>query len=162
MLMLDAVSVAKYFISKDKDRKLFNKNVVEYNSRSFYEGNARLNKYLFLAQVVYLAKYEKKLFSDDFVAYDNGPIVLDIMTSYGRLVSKEEDVQLPVDVKNFLDKIYFSLENATYEELIDITHEDPEWITLSKDTYNAPIMNLEKNIDVYKKRYKGIIAALKI
>jgi len=160
--MLDAVSVAKYFISKDKDRKLFNKNVVEYNSRSFYEGNARLNKYLFLAQVVYLAKYEKKLFSDDFVAYDNGPIVLDIMTSYGRLVSKEEDVQLPVDVKNFLDKIYFSLENATYEELIDITHEDPEWITLSKDTYNAPIMNLEKNIDVYKKRYKGIIAALKI
>lgn len=160
--MLDATTVAKYFISKDKERKLFNRNVVEYNSRTFYEGNARLNKYLFLAQVVFLAKNNKRLFSDDFSAYTNGPVIQEVVNSYGRLIIKDESIVLEEDIKYFLDQIYMSLENATYEELIEITHEDPEWIKLSKDTYHAPIMNLEENIDVYKKRYKGLIEALKL
>ncbi len=160
--MLTAKDVALYFLAKDKERKLFNQNVVSYNNRKSYEGNIRLNKYLFLAQVVYLAKYDTKLFEDDIVAYDNGPVVLNIMSSYGILVSKNVDVVLPPQVKDFLDKIYLSLENATYEELIEITHEDPEWKKLSNDTYNAPVMDVKKNILEYKKRYKGLINALKI
>ena len=160
--MLTAKQVAEYFLSKDPERKLFNYNVVLYNDRKFYEGNARINKYLFLAQVVHLAKYNSKLFSDDFVAYDNGPVVESIMNSYGRLSGHHDGTNIDELEKNFLDKIYLSLENATYEELIEITHEDPEWQILSKDTYNAPVMNLEKNIAEYKKRYKGLIEALKI
>ena len=35
-------------------------------------------------------------------------------------------------------------------------------IKLSKVTYNAPVMNLEENIEEYKKRYKGLIEALKL
>lgn len=159
--MLTAKQVAEYFLSKDSERKLFNHNVVSYNGRKFYEGNARLNKYLFLAQVVYLAKYNSRLFSDDFSAYDNGPVVELIMNTYGRLEANNDNSISKKD-KDFLDKIYLSLENATYEELIEITHEDPEWQVLSKDTYNAPVMNLEKNIEEYKKRYKGLIEALKI
>ena len=59
------------------------------------------------------------------------------------------------------------MENITiplkqYEELIEITHEDPEWKKLSNDTYDAPIMHIENNIEEYKKRYRGLIAALKI
>ena len=160
--MLTAKQVAEYFLSKDPERQLFNYNVVSYNGRKFYEGNARINKYLFLAQVVHMAKYNSKLFSDDFVAYDNGPVVESIMNSYGRLTGYYDNQNLDEAEKNFLDKIYLSLENATYEELIEITHEDPEWQTLSKDTYKAPLMNLEKNITEYKKRYKGLIEALKI
>ena len=159
--MLTAKQVAGYFLSKVPERKLFNRNIVSYNGRKFYEGNARINKYLFLAQVVHLAKYNSKLFSDDFVAYDNGPVVETIMNSYGRLVGNN-DKNIDEVEKVFLDKIYLSLENATYEELIEITHEDPEWQILSKDTYKAPVMNLEKNINEYKKRYKGLIEALKI
>lgn len=160
--MMKAEVIAKYYLSKDSDRVLFNNNVVVKNNRKFYEGNARLNKYLFLSQVVYLAKYEKKLISDNFVAYDNGPVIKDIITEYPIISSRRETVTIPDDVKVFLDKIYESLKNASYEELIEITHEDPEWIKLSKDTFNAPIMNLEKNIEEYKQRYKGLIAALKI
>ena len=160
--MLSAKDVAFYFLSKDEDKKLFNYNVVTYNNRKFYEGNARINKYLFLSQVVYMAKYGVKLFADDFVAFDNGPVVEEIMNSYGRMLEKKYEVNLSDKIKSFLDKIYFSLQNATYEELIDITHEDPEWQRLSNDTYNAPIMNIEQNIEEYKKRYKGLIAALKI
>lgn len=157
--MITAKQTAEYFISKDPERKLFNYNVITYNGRKFYEGNARINKYLFLAQVVHLAKYNKKLFKDDFTAYDNGPVIETIMNSYGRLTAYDNINETD---KIFLDKIYFSLENASCEELIDITHEDPGWKKLSKKTYNAPTMNLEKNIDEYKKRYKGLIEALKI
>ncbi len=160
--MLRAKDVALYFLSKDPERKLFNRNVVEYNGRKSYEGNIRINKYLFLAQVVYLALYDVKLFSDDFLAYDNGPVIEDIMNSFGRLVSQNEEGNVSEQVKIFLDKIYMSLENATYEELIEITHEDPEWKKLSNDTYNAPMMNIEQNISEYKKRYKGLITALKL
>lgn len=45
--MLTAKQVSEYLISKDTDRKLFNYNVIEYNNRKSYEGNVRLNKYLF-------------------------------------------------------------------------------------------------------------------
>lgn len=160
--MLEANIVAKYFLSKDPERKLFNNNIIVKNARKSYEGNVRLNKYLFLSQVVYLAKYEKKLISDNFVAYDNGPVIQTIISEYPLMSSRNEKVEIANDIKTFLDKIYNSLENATYDELVEITHEDPEWIRLSKDTYNAPIMNLEKNIEIYKQRYKGLIAALKI
>ena len=160
--MISADVIAKYFLSKDPDRILFNNNVVEKNNRKFYEGNARLNKYLFLSQVVYLAKFEKKLIADDFVAYDNGPVVKKIITDYPIISSRKEQVDIPNDIKMFLDKIYDSLKNASYEELIEITHEDPEWIRLKGDTFNAPIMNIEKNIKEYKERYEGLIRALKI
>lgn len=160
--MLKAADIAKYFLSKDKNRVLFNNNIVENNNRKSYEGNIRLNKYLFLAQVVYMAKYGKKLFNDDFVAYDNGPVIKDIVNNYLIITARNEQVNLPIKVKTFLDKIYMALENATYDELIEITHEDPEWIKLSNNTYNAPIMNLEDNIEEYKHRYKGLIEALKL
>lgn len=160
--MLKADDIAKYFLSKDKNRVLFNNNIVEKNKRKSYEGNIRLNKYLFLSQVVYMAKYGKKLFNDDFVAYDNGPVIKEIINEYSLISSRNEQVDLPSKIKTFLDKIYIALENATYDELIEITHEDPEWIKLSGNTYNAPIMNLEENLGEYKRRYKGLIEALKL
>ena len=160
--MLSAKLVAEYFLSKDPNRRLFNRNVVSYNNREFYEGNARLNKYLFLSQVVYLAKYNKKLFSDDFCAYDNGPVVEEIMRLYSVLKVTDSFDEISAEDKKFLDKIYISLENATYDELIDISHEDPEWINLKGSTYNAPVMDLEKHVEEYKKRYKGLIEALKL
>lgn len=160
--MLEAKNVAEYFLSKDPERKLFNTNLVTYNNRKSYEGNIRINKYLFLAQVVHLAKYGKKLFSDSFRAYDNGPVVEDILHSFNKLIKNKEKSTISSEKKEFLDKIYMSLENASYEELIEITHEDPEWQKLSDNTYNAPVMNIEDNIEEYKKRYKGLIEALKI
>lgn len=160
--MISADVIAKYFLSKDPDRILFNNNVVIKNSRKFYEGNARLNKYLFLSQVVYLARYEKRLIIEDFVAYDNGPVIKKIVTEFPIISSRREQVNIADNIKIFLDKIYLSLENASYDELIDITHEDPEWIKLSNDTFNAPTMNLEQNIEEYKHRYKGLISALNL
>ncbi len=160
--MLEANDVAKYFLSKDPERVIFNRKIIEYNGRKSYEGNVRINKYLFLAQVVYLAKYESKLFSDEFIAYDNGPIIKEIMVNFQRMTNDYNVSKINTETKTFLDKIYFSLENAECEELIEISHDDPEWQRLSNITYNGPIMNLEQNIDKYKKKYKGLIDALKL
>lgn len=157
---MKAIDVAKYYLSKDINRELFNNNIIVKNDRKSYEGNVRLNKYLFLTQVVYIAKYGKELFDDDFVAYINGPVIKDIVINFQRIPRLKDEVNILPETKVFLDKIYDSLKNASCEELIDITHEDPEWIRLSSNTYNAPKMNLVKNAEIYKKRYKGLIEAL--
>ena len=80
--MISAEMVAKYFLQKDPQRLLFNKKLVEKNNRSSYEGNVKLNKFLFLSQVVFMAKYGRKLFNDNFVAYDNGPVIKSIIHDY--------------------------------------------------------------------------------
>lgn len=117
---------------------------------------------MFLTQVLYLAVYDKKLFKDDFKTYENGPVIEEILKSYGLIVNQNNKIKINDCDKLFLDKVYMSLENATFEDLIEITHEDPTWQQLSNNTYNAPIMNIEDNIDEYKKRYKGLIEALKL
>ena len=162
-MKLTAKQVASYFLSKDKDRKLFTLKVIKINDVKSYEGNVRINKYLFLAQVVYLAKYGKKLFNDEIVAYNNGPVIISIMNSFNDLYN-DKDIQLNIDnkTKDFLDKIYISLENASSLELVDITHDDPEWKKLSENTYSQEVMNLDKHIDYYKETYQGLIEALHI
>lgn len=162
--MITAKEVAKYFLSKDKDKKLFNKNLVEFNNIKSYEGNVRLNKYLYFAQTVYLAKYGKLLFEDEFVAYDNGPVVKEIVETYPSMQAcvNAEEVVLPQNIKNFLDKIYISLEDATCEELIEITHEDTAWKEVSGRTHYAPVINLEKYKAKFEKQYKGLIKVMEI
>lgn len=162
--MITAKEVAKYFLSKDNDKKLFNTKLVEYNNRKAYEGNIRLNKYLYFAQTVYLAKYGKLLFEDNFVAYDNGPVIKEIVENYPSMQANanKEIIILSKEIKEFLDKIYISLEKASCEELIDITHEDTAWKDVSSKTYYDPIIDLIKYKDKFEKQYRGIIKVMEI
>ena len=161
--MVTAKEVAKYFLLKDSDKKLFNTNLVEFNDRKAYEGNIRLNKYLYFAQTVYLAKYGKLLFEDNFVAYDNGPVIKEIVENYSSMqANTKEEIILPNEIKSFLDKIYLSLKDASCEELIEITHEDTAWKEVSDRTYYAPIINLEKYKAKFEKQYRGLIKIMEI
>lgn len=134
---MKAINIAKYYLSKDS--KLFNDN--------------RLNAYLFLTQVVYLAKYGKVLFCDEFIASVDGPVI-------SKLVENNEIVEIPKEVRKFLDKIYYALINAGDEELLNIIKEDPTWLRLKPDTKGL-VLKLEDNIGEYKIMYKGLIQALK-
>lgn len=161
--MVTAKEVAKYFLLKDSDKKLFNTNLVVFNDRKAYEGNIRLNKYLYFAQTVYLAKYGKLLFEDNFVAYDNGPVIKEIVENYPSMqANTKEEIILPNEIKSFLDKIYLSLKDASCEELIEITHEDTAWKEVSDRTYYAPIINLEKYKAKFEKQYRGLIKIMEI
>ena len=162
--MVTARDVAKYFLAKDVSKELFNMKLVEFNNRKAYEGNIRLNKYLYFAQTVYLAKYGKLLFEDDFVAYVNGPVIKDIIDNYSSMQASRinNEDNLSDNIKQFLDKIYISLENATCEELIDITHEDTAWKDVSNQTYYAPVIDLGKYKAKFEKQYKGLIKVMEI
>ena len=126
--MLNVIQVAKYFLSKDEDGELFNKKLVTMNGRTFYEGNAKLNKFLHMAQNVYIAKTGEKLFAEDLYAYDNGAVAPEVQEKYAILLTKAVKPELPEDIVDFLDKLYVMLKDAPLDELIEISHEDPEWV----------------------------------
>jgi uncharacterized phage-associated protein len=128
--MLTATDVAMYFISKDVFGTVFGKNLIVRNGRRFYEGNARLNKYLHLAQNIRLAKTGEPLFVDAFYAYDNGAVIPEIQENYLLLTSdrtQKSRLAATEEEKAFLDKIYFVFRNADIDELIELSHEDDEW-----------------------------------
>ena len=59
--MITAKEVAKYFLSKDNDKKMFNTNLVEFHNRKAYEGNIRLNKYLYFQSMYLLLQMKSSL-----------------------------------------------------------------------------------------------------
>ena len=161
--MVDAKEIAKYFLSKDKENKLFNTKLIMLNNRKCYEGNVRLNKYLYFAQTVYLAKYGKVLFHENILAYDNGPIVKEVLEKYAVIQgSKNSKIILDDEIKDFLDKIYEALKDATCQELVEISHEDTAWKELSSETFSAPVIDIMKYQEKYKKQYKGLIKVMNI
>lgn len=127
--MLKGVDVARYFLGLDKEQKLFNKEVLTKNGREFYEGNARLNKYLHMAQNIFIAKYGKPLMDSVFYAYDNGAVDPNVQEKYSILLNmRDNPVFIGKDEKEYLDNIYKAFKNASLDELIELSHEDPEWI----------------------------------
>lgn len=127
--MLKGVEVARYFLELDKEQKIFNKKVLTKNGRKFYEGNARLNKYMHLAQNIYIAKYGKPLMDSVFYAYDNGAVDPNVQENYSVLLEMRN---CPVSIgdadRKFLYSIYMAFMNAELDELIELSHEDSEWI----------------------------------
>lgn len=159
--MLNDITIAQYFLSKDQDRTLFNKNVVSKNGRSFYEGNARLNKYLHLAQNIYIAMTGAKLFEEDLYAYDNGAVALAVQENYAILLSRIVIPALPEKIRDFLDKLYAVLANASLDELIEISHEDEAW--QEKHTYYAKEnqrMDSLSHLVEYQEQYRDIIKVM--
>ncbi|MCD8011911.1 MAG: SocA family protein [Lachnospiraceae bacterium] len=127
--MIRGMDAALYILSLDREHRLFDKTLRSQNGRTFYEGNARLNKYLHLAQNIYIAKYQKPLMDSVFYAYDNGAVDPRVQENYSVLLERRDmDIVLPEDEKKFLDKIYKVFQNATLDELIELSHEDSEWM----------------------------------
>lgn len=156
--MVRAMDVAEYFLSKDPDRKLFTKKLQTKNGRKFYEGNARLNKYLHMAQNVFIAKMGEKLFGEDLYAYDNGAVATNVQENYSVLWSRSNVPTFTPEIIEFLDKIYLILENAPLDELIDISHEDPEWADKHRG-YSKECQRMDSlsHLSEYKEQYADVV-----
>lgn len=127
--MMKGIDVARYFLSLDKNGEIFNKILRTQNGRTFYEGNARLNKYMHLAQNIYIAKYGALLMDSVFYAYDNGAVDPVVQESYSVLLERRDQaVSLQEREQRFLDSIFKAFYNATLDELIELSHEDSEWV----------------------------------
>ena len=160
--MVKAKSVAKYFLSLDPERIYFNKNLIEREGNKFYEGNARLNKLMHLSQNIFIAMKEMILIDDDFYAYNNGAVIPSIQENYAKLLNEQNHSNdLSDETKIFLKKIFDIFVEAPIEELIEIDHEDPEWLDKHKNYYkNEQKMDALAHIEDYKTRYKDIITLL--
>ena len=155
--MLKAKDIAEYFLRKDVDGNCFNFNLREENGHTFYEGNARLNKYLHMSQNLFLAKYDTLLFEDKLVAYDNGAVVPSVQRNFSVIVAKKNEPFLPENVKEFLDKVYIFFSNATIDELIELSHEDNEWIEKNRNRLTGQEMNTLSRSDEYKQQYSDAL-----
>ena len=153
--MLKAVEVAKYFLAKDPNRQVFNLNLIKRNNRSFYEGNAKINKFLHMAQNIYIAKKGVLLFDDPLYAYDNGAVVDDVLNMYAILYRKEIVApKLDDDVNDFLDRVFYLLKDAEIDELIQMSHEDNEWMEKNRNCKKIEQkMNSLSRVEEYRKQY---------
>ena len=99
------------------------------NGSEFYEGNARLNKMLHLAQNIYIGEHREKLIDADFYAYNNGGVIPEVQENYAMLLGTRESASfsVPQNVQDYLHKIFLMLKDAPITELIAIDHEDPAW-----------------------------------
>ena len=160
--MLKGIDVAKYFLNLDKDHALFNKELVTQNGRTFYKGNARLNKYMHLAQNIFIAKTGKPLMDSVFYAYDNGAVDPNVQEKYSILLNRAGEVpDIPEEEAIFLKKIYKAFYNANLDELIELSHEDSEWI--DKHVYYDKAgqkMDSVSRKDEYAEQYADIIKVL--
>lgn len=136
--------IVHYFLYKDTKRKLFD--------------STRMNNYLHIAQNLYIVKTGHLLFSDDLYAYDNGAVVPQVQENYSWLCENKQFPKLSQSTKEFLDKIYILLENATIEELIEISHEDNAW--REKCKYYSKCerrMNSLAYAEEYKRQYRDVL-----
>ena len=98
--------IAKYILSLDKNNDIFVNKLLTLHGRNCYEGNARLNKYLHIMQMVYFAMTDNKLFNEDMYAFDNGVVVNMVMNDYSYLKSNKETYNITdKSVKLYIEKI---------------------------------------------------------
>lgn len=159
---MTARDLANYFLSLDPDRQYFNQKLINRNGSTFYEGNARLNKYMHLAQNIYIAMTGNLLIDSPFYAYNNGAVVPAIQRDYRVLLnSRNEYSGISSEQMLLLRKIFKAFKNADIDEIIEIDHEDKAWI----DKHNGETM-AEQKMDslqykeIYEKQYADMIKVL--
>ena len=155
--------IARYFLSKDKENKLFTKKLIDLSGKDYYEGNVRLNKYLYFAQTLHLAKYGSLLFENNIIAYGSGCFIKEVMDDFSALLAtKNNEISLDEKTRVFLDKIYKALEKANCNELIEILREDTAWKELNHKIEKNLVIDVLKYKEMYARQYKGIMKVMKI
>ncbi|WP_273707117.1 Panacea domain-containing protein [Leuconostoc mesenteroides] len=162
MAEFDSLQVVNWFRAK---------NVADMRSNIMVEPLTQMKvmKLMYYAQGIMLAAYDKKLFSDDIVAWKYGPVVEKVHETYKgfrEIVSLEDDDEFPVseDVLSDFDLVtkdqdaLIVLETVMEEygdksaiELMNMTHNETPW----KTTDQSAVMS----VDSIKKYFKENILA---
>ena len=131
--------------------------------RNTFNGNMKLQKLLFFAQLISLTKNKKLLFNDEFCAFENGMVMENVRLEYKNNLNKllnYKGKQLPKDDIEVLEltKNIYGSEDA--ETLSEMTHQFTCWkkyFDLSKekkykDKKKSIIQNkeLERELDNIK------------
>ncbi|MDA0239693.1 MAG: DUF4065 domain-containing protein [Proteobacteria bacterium] len=96
--------------------------------------NLKLQKLLYYAQGCYLAIYGEPLFDESLEAWDLGPVVPNIYHAFkvcGRQPIEDisgDEIDIAVDVADFLNVIFEKFGQYSAGRLIDMTHKEAPWI----------------------------------
>lgn len=150
---MEAKSIAKWFIFKNPK--------LVYN----YE-NMKLNKLLYFSQLYYFVLFGKYLFEDNFLRWDNGPVIENIYKDYiynnlKMSVSIEElnEELIKAPLNKFLNVVNFIFSNNSGEELSEKTHEHNIWKNTKKNgiiDFNKISEELREEVITYYNFYKDI------
>lgn len=98
-------------------------------SRSWPD-QARLQKLLFFSWLIHNVNYKVSFFEDDFCAFENGPVIWDILYMQDTEYSDFLTQSLPKYTPEELDTLQLTYEifgDAGCDELIELSHESPGW-----------------------------------
>ena len=104
----------------------------------------RLNKLLYFAQGHTLAELGHELFSNNIDAWDHGPVVAVVFSSFNKIVDKTikegiSDIHMSPDEMDVIMDVWNQYKHLTAKELVDITHQKGSpW----RDIYKSDTKNL--------------------
>lgn len=152
---MKAVEIARWFYK--------NNIQVKANSRS---GNIVVQKLCYYSQAMYMAVYNKPLFEEKILAWENGPVINEVYTAYrwyNYIIGIPNDVKMPEKVEHILKVVNSVYGVKTPEELIESTHAEMPWKqyeNVAKDRNNNPEID-KATINNYYKDLKQIYEANK-
>ena len=119
--MYKAMEIASWFINN------------EYQPTNNIDGNLKLNKLLYLAQMVSLAEYNEPLFVEDLYAFENVVVVEDIRKYYHRdyrgFISEAKSIKKDFNerAKNVLEITKKLFMDVSPSDLSELTHQHLCW-----------------------------------
>lgn len=113
--------------------------IVNYcNEKGFDITNLRLQKLLYFVQASFFSRYKKPCFSDDFEAWEFGPVVAEIYHKYKFFGSRQilffpfwietEGQEINKNDEIVISKVLDYLEPYPTMQLVDISHHQDPWM----------------------------------
>lgn len=118
--MLSCFNVANYFIRLA-------------NETGSFISNLKLQKLVYYSQAWHLAIYETPLFPEDFQAWIHGPVIPVLYQKYKPfgwqpiLQDANPELELPDEVREFLDELAEEYFACDAYELEQMTHDEAPW-----------------------------------
>ena len=144
-----AIEVAKCIISKADT------NSKNYEDSLHFEGvsindmtNMKLQKFLYFAQAISLAKNGSTLFNDEIQAWQYGPVVPNVYELYknkgAETIRPEvgEECKEDKNLNTIIDMVFELYNKYSSRQLVEITHKHAPWKDVYKtDKKDIPISN---------------------
>lgn len=119
--MYSALDIAKWFLYKNYAEQ--KAKIASNDDYEVYEGitHLKLQKLLYNAQGVCLATTGEKLFEEDLIAWDHGPVVRNVYDTY--CVFGRNQIIIPTTAEN--NEIVQKIENdSTIKEILDMVYDN--------------------------------------
>lgn len=120
--MKDVSDFAKFFIKNGAD-----------SEPNTYDGNMKLQKLLVLADMAYMAQYQRPLFNDDILAFENGLVVEKVRLRYRndyfglKLDSEKFNPDFEENEYETLNAVIGVYGHLSAKELSDLNHQFRSW-----------------------------------